>query len=122
MQVLVLNLHISTLTQILQNMNGFTPPKSIVLNLPTLLLVDSQDVYTLLSPSLHSQCAVVLSHNGIAKVLGLPDYVANTTKSWTQQAYNERALINTGGALRQDSVLDASKESARSQINFMIII
>ena len=33
-----------------------------------------------------------------------------------------RSSINTGGALRQDSILDASKESARSQFKFMIII
>ena len=29
----------------------------------------------------------------------------------------ERSLIDAGGALRQDSILDASKEFARSQIN-----
>jgi hypothetical protein len=40
-----------------------------------------QDRYTLLLPSLHSQCSVVLSHNEIAKVLGLTEYVASTTKS-----------------------------------------
>ena len=47
-------------------------------------MMDSQDVYTLLSPSLHSQCMVVLCHNGIAEVLGLPEYVASTTNSQTQ--------------------------------------
>ena len=56
-------------------------PESTVLHLLAPLLVDSQDMYTLLSPSLHSQCAVSLSHNGIAEVLGLPEYVASTTKS-----------------------------------------
>jgi hypothetical protein len=49
----------------------------------------------LLSPSLHSQCAVVLSHNGIAKVLGLPEYVASTTKSRLTQVYNEWSSIDT---------------------------
>ena len=29
----------------------------------------------------HPQCAVVFSHNGIAEILGLPKYVAGTTKS-----------------------------------------
>ena len=33
-----------------------------------------------------------------------------------------RSSIDTGGALHQDSILDASKESTRSQIKFMIII
>ena len=33
----------------------------------------------LVSPSLHSQCVVVISHNGIAEVLGLLEYVASTT-------------------------------------------
>ena len=75
------NLHISTLTRVPQNMNGFTLPESIVLHLPTPLLADSQDVYTLLSSSLHSQCVVGLSHNGIAELLGLLDYVASTTRS-----------------------------------------
>ena len=39
-----------------------------------------------------------------------------------KQAYNERSSIDTGRALRQDSIPDASKESARSQIKFIIII
>ena len=29
----------------------------------------------------HAQCIVVFSHNGIAEVLGLPEYVASTTRS-----------------------------------------
>ena len=37
-------------------------------------------VHTTLTIS-HAQCPVVFSHNGIAKVLGLPKYVASTTKS-----------------------------------------
>jgi len=47
----VLNLHISTFTRILQNVNRSTLPESTVLHLPAPLLVDSQDGYTLLSPS-----------------------------------------------------------------------
>jgi hypothetical protein len=56
-------------------------PESTVLQLPVPLLVDSQDVYMLFSPSLHSQCVVGLSYNGLAEVLGLPVYVASTIKS-----------------------------------------
>ena len=70
----------------------------------------------------HAQCVVVFSHNGIAEVSGLPEYVTSTTKSRSQQVYNERSLTDTGGALRQDSILDTRKESTRSQIKFMIII
>ena len=39
-----------------------------------------------------------------------------------KQAYNELSSIDTGEALRQDSIPDASKESTRSQIRFIIII
>ena len=76
-----LNLHISTLTQILQNVNRSALPESIVLHRPAPLLVDTQDVYTLLSPSPHSWCAVVFFHNRIAEVLGLLKYVASTARS-----------------------------------------
>jgi hypothetical protein len=34
--------------------------------------------YTVLQPSLHSQCAVIVSHTRIAQLLGLPEYVAST--------------------------------------------
>jgi hypothetical protein len=49
----------------------------------------------LLSPSLHSQCAVVLSHNGIAEVLGLAEFVVNTTSHNHKRAYNDRSSIGT---------------------------
>ena len=80
---LVPNLHISTFTQILENMNRSALPESTVLHLPMPLLVDSQDGYTLLSPCPMSQCVVVFSHNGVAEVLSLPEYVASTAKSRT---------------------------------------
>jgi hypothetical protein len=86
----VLDLHISTLTWILQNVNG-APLENTVLYLPA----PTQRFHrmgTLLSPSLHSQCAVVLSHNGIAEVLGLPEYVASTAKSQLTQVYNGTVL------------------------------
>jgi hypothetical protein len=56
-------------------------PENTILHLLAPLLVDSQDVYTLLSSSLYSQCVLGLSHNGIAEVLGLPEYVASTARS-----------------------------------------
>jgi hypothetical protein len=101
-------------------------PESTVHHLPAPLLVDSQDGYTILSPSPHSQCAVIVSHNGIAKVLGLPEYVASTAKSRTQQAYNERSLTDIGGhtTLRLHSQCKSvvAKPPAQSWFKFMIII
>jgi hypothetical protein len=44
-------LHILTFTRILQNVNWSALPESTILHLPAPLLADSQDVYTLLSPS-----------------------------------------------------------------------
>jgi len=118
----VLNLHISTLTWILENVNRSALPESTVLHLPAPLLVDSQDVYTLLSPSAHSQCAVAFSHNGKAKVSGLPKYVASTTRSRTQQVYNGTVLNRHRQGTTSSLKLDASQDSARSQIKFIIII
>jgi hypothetical protein len=80
-----------------QNMNGFVRPESTVLHLPTPLLVDSQDVYRLLLPSLYSQCVVGLSHNGIAEVLDLPKYVASTTSHDHKRPFNDRSLIDIDG-------------------------
>ena len=120
MQVLVLDLHISTFTRILQNVNRSALPESTVLHLPAPLLVDSQDVYTLLSPSAHSQCAVAFSHNGKAKVSGLPKYVASTTRSRTQQVYNGTVLNRHRQGTTSSLKLDASQDSARSW--FIIIM
>ena len=66
------DLHISTFIRILQNVNRSTLPESTVLH----LLVPFLDgftgcVHATLAIS-HSQCVVVFSHDGIAKVLGLP--------------------------------------------------
>ena len=41
----------------------------------------------------HSQCVVVFSHNGIAKVSGLPEYVASTTRSQPHTGL-ERTVLN----------------------------
>jgi hypothetical protein len=49
--------------------------------------------YMLLSPSLHSQCAVVLSHNGIAEVLGLLEYVTSTAQSQPHTGL-QRTVLN----------------------------
>jgi hypothetical protein len=70
--------------------------------------------YIILSPSLHSQCAVVVSHKGLAKVLGLPEYVANTTSHDHRQLYNDRSLIDIGGVTTSRLKLGASQDSARS--------
>ena len=45
----------------------------------------------------HVQCAVVFSHNRIAEVLGLPEYVTSTTNHDHKRPYNDRFLIDTGG-------------------------
>jgi hypothetical protein len=78
-----LNLHISIFTRILQNMNRSDATREHSTPPPYATLGGFTDGYTLLSPSPHSQCVVVVSHNGIAKVLGLPEYVASTARSQT---------------------------------------
>jgi len=78
-----------------------TPPSYVICD------VSVRWVHAALAIS-HSQCAVVFSHSGIAKVLGLPEYVASTTKFWTSKPTKVRASINIGGALHWDSILDAS--------------
>jgi hypothetical protein len=70
--------------------------------------------YTILPPSLHSQCAVIVSLKGLAKVLGLPEYVASTASHDHRQLYNDRSLINTGGVTTSRLKLGASQDSARS--------
>jgi hypothetical protein len=50
--------------------------------------------YTLLSPSLHSQCAVGRPRDRIAEVLGLPEYPISCKVS-TKQAYDERSSTDT---------------------------
>jgi hypothetical protein len=52
-----------------------------------------RNVYTILSPSSHSQCAVVVSPNGIVNVLGLPEYVASTTSHYHKRAL-QRTVLN----------------------------
>ena len=81
--------------RILQNVNGFALLESTVLHRPTPSKMISQGGYTLLPPSLHSQCAVVLSHNGIAKVLRLTKGMQLSTFNLDQQVYNERSSTNT---------------------------
>jgi hypothetical protein len=84
--------------------------------------MNSQDGYTLLSPSPHSQCAVVFSSNRITEVSGLLEYVASTTSYDHKQPYNDRSLINTGGVTTSSLKLDASQDSAQSQVKIMIIL
>jgi hypothetical protein len=75
----------------------------------------------LLSSSLYSQCAVVLSHKGIAEVSGLPEYMVSTAKVLDPRANNERFLTDTNGALHQDSILDASHPPSLN-LNIIIIM
>jgi hypothetical protein len=69
--------------------------------------------YMVLSPSLYSQCVFIISHKGIAQMLGLPEYVASTASH--RQLYNERFLIDTSGFTTSRLKLGASQDSARSR-------
>ena len=116
------NLHISTLTWILQKMNRYSATK------------ESSTPPPCATPGGFTRCIHATlaisplpvrswpSYNGIAKMLGLPGYVAITTSHDHKRAYNDRSSIDIGGALRHESIHDASKESVRSQIKFMVII
>ena len=116
------NLHISTLTRILQNMNGCcatrehsTPPPCATPGGFT------GWVHTTVAIS-HSQCAVVFSHNEIVKVLGLPEYVGSTTKSQPHTGLQRMVLNRHRRGTMSRLKLDASKESSPSKFKFMIII
>jgi hypothetical protein len=71
--------------------------------------------YTILPPSLHSQCAVIVSHTRIAQMLGLPEYVASTASHDHRQLYNDRSLIDTGGVTTSRSILGTSQDSVQSR-------
>jgi hypothetical protein len=71
--------------------------------------------YTILPPSLHSQCAVIVSHIRIAQMLGLPEYVASTASHDHRQLYNDRSLIDTGGVTTSRSILGTSQHSFRGK-------
>jgi hypothetical protein len=88
----VLDLHISTLSKdppkhepVYDTREYSTPPPCVV---PDGFI---GWVYATLTIS-HSQCVVIFSHNGIAKVSGLPEYVAGTVKSQPRQVYNDIVL------------------------------
>jgi hypothetical protein len=118
----VLDQHISIFTRILQNMNRSALLESTVLHLATSFVRDGfTGCVTLLSPSPHSQCAVVFSANGIAEILGLPEYMASTAKSWLTQVYNGTVLNRHRRGTTSRLKLDASKESTQSQFNIIII-
>jgi hypothetical protein len=85
-------------------------------------LTDSHDVYTLLLPSLHSQCVVVLSHKGIAELSCLPEYVASTAKSQLIIGLRRTVLNRYRRGTTSRLKLDASKESARSQFNIITVM
>jgi hypothetical protein len=64
------NLHISTLTQILQNGNQSSATREHSTHFTMSFIPDrfTEVCYMVLSPSLHSQCAVAISQNEIAKI------------------------------------------------------
>jgi hypothetical protein len=68
-----------------------------------------------LPSTLHSECAVIVSHTRIAQMLGLPEYVANTASHDHRQLYNDRSLIDTGRVTTFRSILGASQDFARSR-------
>jgi hypothetical protein len=49
-----------------------------------------------LSPSLHSQCTVIVPPKGIAQMLGLPEYVASTTNHDHKEIV-QRTVLNRHG-------------------------
>jgi hypothetical protein len=79
--------------------------------------------YMILSPSPRSQCAVVVSHNGIAKILALPEYVASTSKvSTTHRPTTNGPQSTQAGSLRQASNLTQAKISPGLNLNNIIIM
>jgi hypothetical protein len=88
------HLHTSTLTRILQNRNRSSATREHSTHLTASFVHDrfTEVCYMVLLPSLHSQYTVIVSHNGIAQMLGLPEYVASTAKSRLKQAYNSTVL------------------------------
>jgi hypothetical protein len=66
--------------------------------------------YMVLLSYLYSQCVVVVSHKGIAKILGLPEHVANTSKVLTTHRPTTNGPKSTqAGSLRQASNLTQVK-------------
>jgi hypothetical protein len=74
--------------------------------------------YMLLSPSLHSQCAVGRSHDRITEILGLSKH-AISYKVSTKQDYNERSLTDTVGDTTL-GLLSQCKSTDRPQIIIFI--
>jgi hypothetical protein len=96
------HLHTSTLTWILQNRNrsSTTQEHSTHFTMSFVPNGFTGVCYTVLPPSLHSPCAVIISHKVIAQMLDLPEYVASTTNhDHKNSPDNERSLINSAGSL-----------------------
>jgi hypothetical protein len=88
-------LHTLTLTQILHHGNRSSATRehnthSIVSFVPDGF---TGVCNTVLSPPLHFQCVVIISHKGIAQMLGLLEYVASTTSHDHRQAV-QRTVLN----------------------------
>ena len=66
----------------------------------------------------HSQCAVVFSHNGIAKVSGLLEYVIGTAKSRPQAAL-QWSILNRHRQSTPLRLHSRCKPPARSQFKFI---
>jgi hypothetical protein len=74
-------LHTSTLTQILhyRNWSNATRERSTHFSVSFVPDKFTGVCYMILSLSLHSQCAVIVPHKGIAQMLSLPEHMASTT-------------------------------------------
>jgi hypothetical protein len=90
----VANSHSSTLTRILQNGNRSRATREHSTHFTVSFVPDGFTgvCYTILSPSLHSQYAVIIPHSGLAQVLGLPEYVASTASHDHKQAVQRTVL------------------------------
>jgi hypothetical protein len=94
-QMWVANSHLSTLTWILQNRNRSNATWEHSTHF-TVSFIPNGFIgvcYMILSPSLHSQCTVIVPHSGLAQVLGLPEYVASTASHDHKQAV-QRTVLN----------------------------
>jgi hypothetical protein len=110
-------LHTWTLTRIILYKNRSNATQEYSTHFTVSFIRDgfTKVCYMVLSPSLHSQCVVIVSYTRIAQMLGLPEYVASTASHDHGQFYNDWSLIDTGEVTMFRSILGASQDSARSR-------